>query len=485
MTQRVVMVTAGQIAQDYRVRKTALAVAATGREVTLVYGDHELTETVEGTLDGVRTIGVPMPYLVFNARRARWQARRNWRPRWPGYGSYEERAAASLITNTALLRSEYEDNAARRSAYIKRRIYGVRARFYRVANRFLRRYWKAWDAWIGGVRVRGNWRRILANVVDIEAAMLPVLADLDADIFHLHDVHLLSVGEHLKKRYRADGRDIPIIYDAHEFIPQLAGGDERANRAYEAMEGDIIRMMDAVITVSDPIADELRSYYDLPERPTVTLNSPPSDSVVRSASDVRAATGVAEGVPLMVYSGVLGLLRNLPALVDSLESLTDVHLAIVCVPGVDALPAIRLAERAAELGVSERLHLVPPVKPEEIISFLSTADLGVHPMVTGLPNHEMALPNKLFDYVFAGLPIAVSQVREMSRFVAERGVGATFDPDDPADIARAVREVLSDLSRFTAAAQSADLKAEYSWQAQAARIAALYEHILSEETDQA
>ena len=81
----VVMAVASGIERDARVRKTALAVAEAGYRVTLVWGDHLGRKTVEGHLGAVRTIGVPVPYLLRDARALRTARRREWRPRWPGY----------------------------------------------------------------------------------------------------------------------------------------------------------------------------------------------------------------------------------------------------------------------------------------------------------------------------------------------------------------------------------------------------------------
>ena len=74
----------------------------------------------------------------------------------------------------------------------------------------------------------------------------------------------------------------------------------------------------------------------------------------------------------------------------------DVHLAVVCVPVTGRTPYGTQAQAEA-LEVGDRLHYLDPVKPDEVVAFLRTADVGLIPILR-YPNHEMSLPNKLFEY---------------------------------------------------------------------------------------
>ncbi|MCB2175493.1 MAG: glycosyltransferase [Actinomycetales bacterium] len=472
----VVMAVASPIARDARVRKSALAVAASGRRVTLVYGDHEGTAVVEGELGDVRTIGLPVPYLLRDDQRRRRIARRAWRPVWPGYRSDGSARAAAVRSQARLARAAGGPVLVRGVAVGLRRVHLLRARAHRVLDRVAKGLWRRWDR-AKVRRGRVSWRRDLPNIADLEAVFTSWLWRLEPDVLHIHDIHLLGAGVQAARRLNASARRVPLVYDAHEYVPGMTGGDPILEAGYRAMEADLVHAADAIITVSDPIADALVERYRLAERPTVVLNTPADAAPTPCDRDVRSATGVGPKAPLLVYSGVLGRLRNLDALIQALDHLDGVHLAAVCVPNAHYPVALALADSAARHGVADRFHLVEPVPPEEILAFLATADVGVHPMTRGLDNHEMALPNKLFDYVYAGLPVAVSATTEMRRFVHDHGVGATFEPDDPIDVARAVREVLADLPRLREAVRDPGLRREYSWQHQASRIAGVYERL--------
>ena len=130
-----------------------------------------------------------------------------------------------------------------------------------------------------------------------------------------------------------------------------------------------------------------------------------------------------------------------------------------------------------EIGVADRFHLVAPVPTNEIVSFLSTADVGIHPLAMGLPNHELALPNKIFDYLHAGLPVATSRVALLSQLIKDTGIGETFDPEDPQDIAAAVERILGDHNTYAARVQDKDLLSRFSWEAQEANLRDVYDAV--------
>jgi glycosyltransferase involved in cell wall biosynthesis len=466
------MAVANAIAMDARVRKTATSVRRLGYRVTLLWADETGKGVTEGDLDGVRTIGLPVPYLL--RRRAVARDARRVRPRsgWlnPGYRDHADRQthAAALAARQARLDSDVVPLALRWA----RSVHWLRSKLLAAAIVCRRRWYGRW-------RQRRPWQKELAEVADLDGIFVPWMVDLKPDVLHLHDIHLLSAGIHAKRRLGRRGEAPKLIYDAHEYVRGMAGPDSYRDVAFTALEKDLVKEADAVITVSQPIAESLVRDLGLTAEPVVVMNTPWRDSGWGGAGDgaapdVRTAVGLASDVPLAVYCGVLHLNRNLKRLVEAVALVDGLHLALVCVPNAHYPVALALAERAKALGIGPRVHLVEPVPPNEVVPFLAGASLGVHPMALGLPNHEMALPNKLFDYVWAGLPVAVSRVKAMAEFVAEAGIGHTFDPEDPASIASAIQRVLDNREQLAAAAAAPELKDRLAWEAQAGRLANLY-----------
>jgi hypothetical protein len=96
-------------------------------------------------------------------------------------------------------------------------------------------------------------------------------------------------------------------------------------------------------------------------------------------------------------------------------------------------------------------------------------------MPGGSPNHDQALPNKLFEYLHAGLPLVVADAKLMADFVRSNCLGEVFRSGDPAGLADAVRRALEPGRPHAA---RADLAARYSWQAQEGKIADLYDRVM-------
>jgi hypothetical protein len=116
------------------------------------------------------------------------------------------------------------------------------------------------------------------------------------------------------------------------------------------------------------------------------------------------------------------------------------------------------------------------VQSAQVCGYISTANVGVHPLPPGLRNHELALPNKLFEYVFAGLPVAVSDLPAMHRFVKSTQTGEVFDPHSPASVATALRAA----TRITV---NPERLRPYAWAQQAQRLVDLYGRLVPASAD--
>lgn len=164
-----------------------------------------------------------------------------------------------------------------------------------------------------------------------------------------------------------------------------------------------------------------------------------------------------------------------------MPQLPGVHFAIVCVPHNQTRAVVELRDLAEDLDVVDRVHFLDPVGPSEVSGFLASADMGIHPMVH-FGSHEFALPNKLFEYLHAGLPLAVSDCRALSQFVAANRLGAVFTAEDATSCAAAVRDVLDRkdaLSRRIA--DDGELLAPFDWRRQAENLRDVYRGLVGRE----
>jgi len=464
------MVVRNAVAGDSRVRKSASALAAAGWDVTVI-GTSTDGEEHRLELDGVPVRLVPVPAVLSGYDRARVR-RREPRPvgeeRFAGWWS----ARQVLVDRDAALRdrrAQLLPEPARRG--VARLLSGPMGGRVALLARTA----------AGAATPGGGWRRLDPWVQEVELALAPVVEALDPDVIHAHDHHTAPLAARSAAVLRRRGREVRWVHDAHELSAATAdrgAGGLRGllrRRMIGGMLAELVPTADAVVTVSDELAERLRADLRLRDRPVVVLNAPPVASG-RPAPSLRERAGVRAEDALLVYAGGLTPSRGVDLVVRALPALAGVHLALVA---PDADPHVAgLRALADGLGVGERLHVVPYVAPDQVVDYLSGADAGLVPL-RHRPNHEISLVTKYMEYAQARLPLVVSDVRVMAAFTREHGLGEVFDVDDgAAGLAAAARTVLGDPRRYRAAYDAAaGVLARLTWEEQSGVLTGLYEHI--------
>jgi glycosyltransferase involved in cell wall biosynthesis len=248
------------------------------------------------------------------------------------------------------------------------------------------------------------------------------------DIVHAHDVDTLPAAWLIGRRAHAR-----VVYDAHEVYADQEPNPPRLQRAVvRRLERSLARSADAVVTVSEPIADELRRTLQLRAKPTVVLSCPARVEIE------PAARG--PGRLLAVYQGAPGPGRQLADLLEAAAGADETHLTI-------RLANAELAElrRAVAMrGLDGSVEIADPVPPDELVAALTGFHVG---LVINRPltrNDELVLPNKLFEYLMAGLAVVVPRLPGLADLVEREGVGLTYEPGRPDALAAALSRLARD-----------------------------------------
>lgn len=477
------MMVGNDIAHDTRVLKMGLTLADAGVDVTLLgYASSGVRE--ERMFGKVRILRVPVEWRL---RKAYSKARE--RRRQPRLGIGPRPSVRRTLDLTASLRRQEAEalgtaEARRRAkeAGLEQFVARIRAGVDRRTARVERKAWRVYDGLQSRNPRLASWRTLLPQIDDYEIAFGPVLDHLEWDVLHAHDVHLVGVASRAVARRRATGRPAAWVYDAHEYVAGLSIYGARSLRqraAYLDLETEYVHDADVVITVTEPLAEQLRADHGLRQTPAVVMNSPMLGAAdLAVPRTLREQVGVADDVPLVVYSGGVTPVRGVETAVEALVHLPDVHLAVVAVPNVRMPAAERLAAKANELGVAGRVHLVDPVAPDEVSAYLRGCDVGLLP-IHHYGSHEVALANKLFEYLHAGIPLLVSDCKAQAAFVREHGVGRVHVARDVDSFVTELRALLADLPRYRqAVAEDADLLAPYAWDRQEAVLREVYRGLL-------
>ena len=493
---RIVMLVDNGVHGDSRVQKEARSAAEAGWDVTLLGRSPDTAEHT-WTLGPAwvrllpmttalakrphefrrRWVAAPLAYPPTGVGAQRAQAVRAWKA-----DLRVRRVVASGGLSGVTLRAEtLAARATSRWVALQRgqtaRSRAVRKRLDTPADRL---YTWFWQKALG----ERSWRRIEPGLWDWELAYGKAIDKLEPDLIHANDFRMIGVGARAKIRARARGRDVKLVWDAHEFLPGVRPwtDHERWRIGHLAHEREYVRHVDAAITVSDDLAGLLQESHGLAERPVVVLNTPAVEHAPEPEPDVppvglRALCGVGPDVPLLVYSGAAAPQRGLDIMVEALPHQPGVHLALVTNNHHGAFMT-GLVDRARHLEVPDRVHVLPYVPHWQVVPLLSGADAGVIP-IHHWPNHEIALITKFFEYSHARLPLVVSDVRTMAATVRATGQGEVFTAEDLTDYVRAVRAVLDDPESYRAAYDKPGLLDEWTWAAQAKVLTAVYRRLLA------
>ncbi len=292
--------------------------------------------------------------------------------------------------------------------------------------------------------------------------LLHVGRSIPADVFHAHDRNTLWVA---LKSARANGAR--LVYDSHEFASERSRMGRLSRRWAAFTERRWLRRVDGLIVASPIWLGMLNERYGrLPRLAAAVLNTPPSREI--SPVNLHREAGLGEGMPLLVYQGTIQEHRGLEAAVAALTRLDDVGLVII--GWGHHRPAIeKLVER---LGVGDRVRFLGPIPYEDLLDYTAAATVGLCNIVGASLSYRTALPNKLFEYFMAGLPVIGSEESEISPIIEETGAGIAVPPEAPDAIATATRAILADLDEYSAAARAASSR--YHWGAEDAKLLGLY-----------
>ena len=341
----------------------------------------------------------------------------------------------------------------------------INLRFFRCLLRFINRRFSS-------ITLSKSWRWILPEMHHYETSMAPVVDSLKPDLIHVHDIFHLGLAARAVERASREGRTIKLVYDIHEYIPGLPIGLHKRS-GYENLENEYAHRADAFVTVSPGLKDLTERRFSVPT--VIVLNAPDLISATNTRP-LREVVGLSREETLMVYVGGIAPHRGAELLIETMPNLEkNIHLVFVSA-SMSGYVAF-LKERSNEAGISDRVHFAPFVEPEAVVSYISSADLSLIPLSRKIENYEIALPNKLFQSIHAGVPVVVSNNPDMEQFVTKSGVGEVFTGDDSPSLGEAIKRVVNSYQLYHEATRDERLLSETSWEYQTGLLLETYKNL--------
>ena len=259
-------------------------------------------------------------------------------------------------------------------------------------------------------------------------------------LFHRCNCLLSNDLDTLWPNYRISKlKRIPLIYDSHEYfteVPELVNR-RLVQHIWKKIEERILPKMKEMITVNESIAELFRRKYGI--KVHVIRNIPMRKMLPAPAS--REEVGLDPNKHILILQGSgINIHRGSEELVDAMAYLGDCQLVII--GGGDVLPILK--EKVAANNWDDRVKFFPRMPYQQMMAITQLADLGFTLDKDTNLNYRYSLPNKLFDYIQAGVPVVASHLPEIERIIREYNIGTFIENHDPKTIADTIHNALKD-----------------------------------------
>ncbi len=228
-----------------------------------------------------------------------------------------------------------------------------------------------------------------------------------------------------------------LIYDSHELfceVPELAHNSLK-KRLWEIVEAAIVPRLKYTITVNQSIANWFNAKYHQQFTVIRNVSALPALQQLKSRSEI----GLPENRKIILLQGAgINIQRGAEEAVEAMKNMEDELLLII--GGGDVFP--QLKQLVQQFQLQDKVWLLGKKNQEELQHFTRNADMGISIDKDNNINYHYSLPNKLFDYIHAGIPVLASPLPEIKAIVEKYQIGLFIEHHDPQHIARQFKKLL-------------------------------------------
>jgi glycosyltransferase involved in cell wall biosynthesis len=264
-------------------------------------------------------------------------------------------------------------------------------------------------------------------------------------LFHKQDILWANDLDTLPANYlvsRLKGK--PLIFDSHEHfteVPELKY-NRFAKKTWKRIEKKIVPKLKYVITVCNPIAVYFRENYSI--ETTIVRNMPPKDrSLEINMINLHFDFAIDKSKPVLIWQGVVNIERGVEELLMAMNEI-DAYLYIIG----DGKIISQIKQLATQLQLDNKVFFLSRMPYPQMMSLTRQATLGLSLDKNTNINYAISLPNKVFEYISAHIPVLVSDLSEIRSTIEHYHVGEFISQITPKEIAKRINEMLEDKDKM-------------------------------------
>ena len=264
-----------------------------------------------------------------------------------------------------------------------------------------------------------------------------VLLFLKTDIFLANDTDTLLANYLVSKIRRKK-----LVFDAHELFPEVPELTHRpkVKRIWTKIEDRIFPHLKYCYTVCQPIADYYNKKYN--------INMKVVRNVPYYSQPVKEKLLYYSGKKIILYQGALNVGRGLEWVIDAMPHVNNAVLVIIG----DGNITNALKQQVNNLKLNNKVFFLGRIAGAELHKYTPSADLGLCLLENRGLNYYYALPNRIFDYLHAGVPVLATNFPEIATIVDNNKTGILINHYEPEYLAKVLNDFFTekfDTNHFT------------------------------------
>jgi glycosyltransferase involved in cell wall biosynthesis len=268
-------------------------------------------------------------------------------------------------------------------------------------------------------------------------------------------------------------KGIPLIYDSHEIfceVPELQNNPSK-KRIWEKLESWIVPKLKYCITVNQSIANYFTNKYKVP---FIFVRNIPNYSKMMNLKS-RTDLNLPLGKKIIILQGAgINVQRGAEELVEAFQYLDENYLLLIIGSG-DVI--YQLKENTIKLQLQNKVKFIDKIPASELRHYTSNSNLGATIDKDSNMNYHFSLPNKVFDYMHAGVPILATKLPEIENIINTYHIGTFIENHKPKHIAEQISSFLNSKEYLNFKSNTVIAAIENNWQTEKQKLVKLFNEI--------